>query len=74
MYIKDRLKQTIIDNLQKHMKRQGISGVELARQINVRQATISSILTGKSSPFIWTLAACANVLGVKLKDILEDDR
>jgi len=54
--------------------RKGYSQQELARRVGVAQPRISEVERGKCVPRLGTLYRITKVLGVKMDDVLVDDR
>lgn len=64
--------QCLGDNLRRFMKMNSLSIVKLANQTGLGSATISNILNSKSTPTSATLITLADVLNVKVNDLLEE--
>jgi len=56
--------EEIPDRIREALKHRGINQSELARRINVRAGTISTLLSGESAPSVETLTAVCQALKV----------
>ena len=52
------------------IKRSGLTQVEIAKRLHIRQASISNYLRGKKSPSLETFANLCAILDVDTNDIL----
>ena len=66
----DELSAAVIRLLREERERQGFSGKELAERCGLNQSTISLTDRGLRKPTLETLLRMANVLKVRLGDVL----
>ncbi|GMQ56801.1 hypothetical protein AN1V17_11950 [Vallitalea sediminicola] len=52
--------------------KQGLSQIELAKKIGISNGYLSEIESYKKSPRVSTLEDIAKVLGVKVKDLMDE--
>lgn len=62
---------TILNNVRKIRLSRGMKQTELAKLLNVTQGEISMIENGKRNPKIMMAIRIAEILGVKLEDLIQ---
>ena len=64
--------ETLIKNIKRLMKEQGITQQQLADMMQTDQSVISLMLSGKNEDIYYsTLFKLAKIFGVKVKELLE---
>jgi transcriptional regulator with XRE-family HTH domain len=64
--------KTLIENIKRLMKEQGITQQQLADMMQTDQSVISLMLSGKNEDIYYsTLFKLAKIFGVKVKELLE---
>lgn len=64
--------KTLIENIKRLMKEQGITQQQLADMMQTDQSVISLMLSGKNKDIYYsTLFKLAKIFGVKVKELLE---
>lgn len=71
MYNPDEECRKIMDSVREICVSQGISQNALAKAAGISNSTMSSLMTGKTSPYVHTLLKICNALGVRLEDVVE---
>ena len=61
---------TITTNLEMIRKKRGLTQMELAGRLNIRQSTISNIETGIRAPSLRLLCKLAEALGVTVDELI----
>jgi transcriptional regulator with XRE-family HTH domain len=56
------------------MKRRGMTGMQLARELGVDQTTVGRWLNGRSTPGAGTIHHIGRVLGIRLNDAAIEER
>ena len=66
--------KTLIENIKRLMKEQGITQQQLADMMQTDQSVISLMLSGKNKDIYYsTLFKLAKIFGVKVKELLEQE-
>ena len=65
-----RMKDLLARNLDKYMRRRGITQTELAKRANILKSTLNTYFTRKSFPNPSKLQALAEALGVSNEDLI----
>ena len=73
IYRNDKLLGALAANVRKHRKLAGISQEELAFQCEIDRTYISKVERGVANPSLLILARIAEILGVKIEDLISSD-
>lgn len=65
------VKDSFITNLERFMKATGMSGGQIARELNVDPSAVSSWRNGRYFPNLEKLSQLADIFGCKVTDLLE---
>ena len=60
----------IRENLVEAIKQSGMTQVEIAKQLNIKQPTVGQYLSGRAMPALDTFANLCKILDVSADDIL----